>query len=82
MSYTQRMHDALRRDTEGKQHVVTDLLDEIDRLTAELAEATDTIRLIAGHPVGNPLEAAAMKQLAINYLQAKGHSTHTEEVKE
>lgn len=30
--YTEKMHKALRRDTQGKHNVVTDLLDEIERL--------------------------------------------------
>ena len=39
MTYTKRMHDALRRDTAHKQHNhITDLLDEIERLQKELFE--------------------------------------------
>ena len=30
--YTQKMYDALRRDNAGKQNLINDLLDEIDRL--------------------------------------------------
>jgi len=30
--YTQKMHQSLRRDLKGKHTVVTDLLDEIERL--------------------------------------------------
>jgi len=46
MSYTEKMHKALRRDTEGKKNFVTDLLDEIERLTAELAELREMISKI------------------------------------
>jgi len=32
MMYTEKMYKSLRRQTEGKNNVVTDLLDELDRL--------------------------------------------------
>lgn len=32
MTYTQKMHDSVRKETKGKHNIVTDLLDEIDRL--------------------------------------------------
>ena len=32
MSYTKKMHEAARRETAGKHNIVTDLLDEIERL--------------------------------------------------
>lgn len=38
MTYTKRMHDALRRDTSGKHNQVTDLLDEIEELQKEILE--------------------------------------------
>lgn len=34
--YTKKMHESLRRDTTNKQNVVTDLLDEIERLHNEI----------------------------------------------
>jgi hypothetical protein len=38
--YTKKMHDAVRRETKGKHNIVTDLLDEIDRLQ-NLVDAED-----------------------------------------
>jgi hypothetical protein len=36
MTYTQKMHDSIRRNSEGKNAtIVTDLLDEIERLQEE-----------------------------------------------
>ena len=41
--YTKKMHAALRRDTEGKQHNhITDLLDEIERLQAIVEDYEDS----------------------------------------
>lgn len=37
MTYTEKMHRALRRDTETKHNAIKDLLDEIERLQTELA---------------------------------------------
>lgn len=36
MTYTKKMHLAARRETEGKHNVVTDLLDEIEKLRNEI----------------------------------------------
>jgi hypothetical protein len=32
MTYTKKMHESARRETAGKRNIVTDLLDEIERL--------------------------------------------------
>jgi len=34
--FTQKMYKALRRDNQGKENIITDLLNEIDRLNKEL----------------------------------------------
>lgn len=36
MTYTEKMHKSARRQTEGKKNIVTDLLDEIERLQKEV----------------------------------------------
>ena len=36
--YTKKMHDSLRRQTKEKHNVVTNLLDEIDRLKKEMLD--------------------------------------------
>ena len=40
MTFTDKSYKALRRDTDGKHNVVTDMLDEIDKLRADLAHLT------------------------------------------
>jgi hypothetical protein len=35
MTYTKKMHKSVRRETQGKNNIVTDLLDEIERLNKE-----------------------------------------------
>jgi len=39
----------------------------------KLDQAVNVLRLIASHPVSNQLEAAAMKQLAHNFLLSNGY---------
>jgi hypothetical protein len=39
MTYTKKMYAAVRRETAGKHNLVTDLLDEIDRLNVALKSA-------------------------------------------
>ena len=36
MTYTKKMHESARRETAGKHNIVTDLLDEIERLQNSL----------------------------------------------
>ena len=39
MTYTKKMHDGARRQNAGKQNIITDLLDEIDRLNMVVKSA-------------------------------------------
>jgi hypothetical protein len=39
MTYTKKMHDGARRESAGKQNIVTDMLDEIDRLNMVVKSA-------------------------------------------
>ena len=40
---------------------------------SKLEEAVDVLRLIAFHPIDTKLSAAAMRQLARNYIKSKGY---------